>query len=62
MRNSCCFAADRGRSPGPCWYVRQVMRSGEAAHLLAAALIAVAMPLLLLDRLWSFVYSHLLPS
>jgi len=38
------------------------MRSGEAAHLLAAALIAVAMPLLLLDRLWSFVYSHLLPS
>ncbi len=52
------------------WYRRQVLlsagallglrfRSGEAAHLLAAALIAVAMPLLLLDRLWSFVYAHI---
>ena len=64
------LCADRGRSAGSRWYVRQVLRSaatllglrfrsGEAAHLLAAALIAVAMPLLLLDRLWSFVYSHI---
>ena len=64
------LCADRGRSAGSRWYVRQVLRSaatllglrfrsGEAAHLLAAALVAVAMPLLLLDRLWSFVYSHI---
>lgn len=52
------------------WYVRQVLRSaaallqlrfrsGEAAHLVSSALVAVAMPLLLLDRLWSFVYSNI---
>jgi hypothetical protein len=60
----------QGRRAGARWYGRQVLRSagtllglrfrsGEAAHLVAAALIAVAMPLLLLDRLWSFVYSHI---
>jgi hypothetical protein len=59
-----------GRAKGARWYGRQVLRSaaallglrvrsGEAAHLVAAALVAVAMPLLLLDRLWSFVYSHI---
>jgi hypothetical protein len=59
-----------GRPKAARWYGRQVLRSaavllglrfrsGEAAHLAAAALIAVAMPLLLLDRLWSFVYSHI---
>jgi hypothetical protein len=64
------LCAERDRSAASRWYVRQVLRSagtllglrfrsGEAAHLLAAALIAVAMPLLLLDRLWSFVYSHI---
>jgi hypothetical protein len=64
------ICAAQGRAAGVRWYGRQVLlsagallglrfRSGEAAHLLAAALIAVAMPLLLLDRLWSFVYSHI---
>jgi len=64
------LCAIEGRSTGSRWYVRQVLRSaatllglrfrsGEAAHLVAAALVAVAMPLLLLDRLWSFVYSHI---
>jgi hypothetical protein len=59
-----------GRTMAARWYGRQVVRSaatllglrfrsGEAAHLVAAALVAVAMPLLLLDRLWSFVYSHI---
>ena len=52
------------------WYIGQVLRSaaalvslrfrsGEAAHLVASALVAVAMPLLGLDRLWSFVYSNI---
>jgi hypothetical protein len=64
------LCAAHGRATGSRWYARQVLRSattllglrfrsGEAAHLLAAALVAVAMPLLLLDRLWSFVYSHI---
>jgi hypothetical protein len=64
------LCAAKGRPTGTRWYVRQVLRSattllglrfrsGEAAHLVAAALVAVAMPLLLLDRLWSFVYSHI---
>jgi hypothetical protein len=64
------LCASRGRPAGARWYGRQVLRSaatllglrfrsGEAAHLVAAALVAVAMPLLLLDRLWSFVYSHI---
>jgi hypothetical protein len=58
----------RGRSAGSRWYVRQVLqsaaallgirfRSGEAAYLVATV-VAVAMPLLLLDQLWSYVYSH----
>jgi len=60
----------RGRRAGSRWYSRQVVRSagslvglrfrsGEAAHLMAAAVLAVAMPLLLLDRLWRFVYSQI---
>jgi hypothetical protein len=64
------LCAERGPSAGSRWYARQVLRSaaalvglrfrsGEAAHLAAAALVAVAMPLVLLDRLWSFVYSHI---
>jgi hypothetical protein len=64
------LCAEHSPSAGSRWYVRQVLRSaaallglrfrsGEAAHLVAAALVAVAMPLLLLDRLWSFVYSHI---
>ena len=64
------LCAERGCAAGSKWYARQVIRSaaplvglrirsGEAAHLAAAALVAVAMPLLLLDRLWSFVYSHI---
>jgi hypothetical protein len=35
------------------------LRSGEAAHLFASAILAVALPLLLLDRLWRFVYSQI---
>ena len=64
------LCAERGRSSGSRWYIRQVLRSaatllslrfrsGEAAHLVAAAVVAVAMPLLLLDRLWSYVYSNI---
>ena len=64
------LCAAEGGPAGSRWYVRQVLRSaaallglrfrsGEAAHLAAAALVAVAMPLLLLDGLWSFVYSHI---
>lgn len=62
------LCAAEGRPAGSRWYVRQVLRSAllglrfrssEAAHLVAAALVAVAMPLLLLDGLWSFVYSHI---
>ncbi len=64
------LCASEGRASGSRWYMRQVLRSagtllgmrfrsGEAAHLVAAAVVAVAMPLLLLDRLWSFVYSHI---
>ena len=64
------LCAAEGHPAGSRWYVRQVLRSaatllglrfrsGEAAHLVAAALVSVAMPLLLLDRLWSFVYSHI---
>jgi len=63
------LCASEGELAASRWYGRQVVRSvagliglrfrsGEAAHLLSAA-IAVAMPLLLLDRLWSFVYSHI---
>ena len=64
------LCAARGRPAGSRWYVGQVLRSaatllgmrfrsGEAAHLVAAAVLAVAMPLLLLDRLWRFVYSQI---
>jgi len=64
------LCAAHGRPAGSRWYVRQVarsaatllgmrFRSGEAAHLVAAAVLAVAMPLLLLDRLWRFVYSQI---
>lgn len=64
------LCASQGRPAGSRWYVRQVLRStasllglrfrsGEAAHLMAAAILAVAAPLLLLDRLWRFVYSQI---
>jgi hypothetical protein len=64
------LCATRGRPAGSRWYAWQVLRSagtfaamrlrsGEAAHLFAAAILAVAMPLLLLDRLWRFVYSQI---
>jgi len=64
------LCAARGRQAGSRWYRSQVLRSvamllalrfrsGEALHLMAAAILAVAMPLLLLDRLWRFVYSNI---
>ena len=64
------LCAEHGRPAGARWYVWQVLRSaaalmglrfrsGEAGHLMAAAILAVAMPLLLLDRLWRFVYSQI---
>jgi hypothetical protein len=64
------LCAVHGRPVGARWYGRQVLRSvrdllalrlrsGEAAQLVAAALLAVATPLLLLDRLWRFVYSQI---
>jgi hypothetical protein len=60
--------AMHGPRAGGRWYSRQVllsvfslwglrMRNGEIAHVVAAAGLGVALPLLLLDRLWSFVYS-----
>jgi hypothetical protein len=63
------LCATRGRPAGSRWYVWQVLRSvpwlsrmrfrsGEAAHV-AAAMLAVALPWLLLDRLWRFVYSSI---
>lgn len=62
------LCADRGLRAGRRWYSRQVvrsiyslwslrMRNGEAAHVTAVAGFGIALPLLLLDRLWSFVYS-----
>ncbi|SPE26821.1 membrane hypothetical protein [Candidatus Sulfopaludibacter sp. SbA3] len=62
------LCATRGRRASRRWYSWQVvrslfplwdlrMRNGEAAHIVAAAGLGVALPLLLLDRLWSFVYS-----
>jgi hypothetical protein len=62
------LCADRGVRAGRRWYSRQVLRSifplwnlrmrrGEVAHVAAAAGLGMALPLLLLDRLWSFVYS-----
>jgi hypothetical protein len=63
------LCATRGRPAGSRWYAWQVlrsvwtllllrMRSGEARHLVLAVL-GVAVPLLLLDRLWCFLYSQI---
>jgi hypothetical protein len=63
------LCATRGHRAGRRWYSRQVlrsvitllglrMRSGEAMQL-SAAVLSVAVPLLLLDRLWCFVYSQI---
>ncbi|HEY6390757.1 MAG TPA: hypothetical protein VIX89_05745 [Bryobacteraceae bacterium] len=63
------LCATRGRPAGNRWYAWQVvrsvvtllglrLRSGEAMQLALAAL-SVAVPLLLLDRLWCFVYSQI---
>ncbi|HXS93395.1 MAG TPA: permease prefix domain 2-containing transporter [Candidatus Limnocylindrales bacterium] len=57
-----------GRANARRWYWSQVIRSsaaltslrmrhGDMAHVAAAAGFGVAVPLLLLDRLWTFVYS-----
>jgi len=62
------LCAEKGPRAGRRWYAQQVwrsayslwtlrMRNGEAAHVTAAAGFGIALPLLLLDRLWSFVYS-----
>jgi hypothetical protein len=62
------LCAERGTRAARRWYSWQVIRSvapmcgmrmrkGEIAHVSAAAGIGVALPLLLLDRLWCFVYS-----
>jgi hypothetical protein len=59
-----------GRPAGRRWYAWQVLRSlapllamrvrsGELVHLLWAAALLVTAPLLLLDRLWCFVYSQI---
>jgi hypothetical protein len=64
-----CLCAARGRKEGNRWYARQVLRSlpgllqlrirsGELTCLFVSAW-SVAMPLLLLDRLWCFVYSQI---
>jgi hypothetical protein len=58
------------RSVANRWYLRQVvrsvlpllglrLRSGELIGVLLSAVVSVAMPLLLLDRLWCFVYSEI---
>jgi len=60
---------ERGDGVGRRWYASQVVRSlpellrlrirsGDLTQLLAV-LASVAAPLLLLDRLWCFVYSHI---
>jgi hypothetical protein len=60
---SICLA--RGRSAGNRWYVSQVIRSivPLAGVWLQGALLrmlcAVAIPLVLVDRLWRFVYSQI---
>ena len=62
------LCAARGPRAGRRWYSWQVsrslfslwglrMRNGEVTHVAVAAGLGVALPLLLLDRLWSFVYS-----
>ena len=64
------FCEQRGRRAARRWYALQVLRSipallelrirsGELVRILLAALLGVALPLLLLDRLWSFVYSQI---
>ena len=63
------LCATRGRRKGSRWYAWQVvrsvgallrlrLRSGEAMQL-ALATLGVALPLILLDRLWSFVHSQI---
>ncbi len=58
------------RSAANRWYLRQVvrsvlpllglrLRSGELIGVLLSAVVSVTMPLLLLDRLWCFVYSEI---
>jgi hypothetical protein len=60
----------RGRGAGNRWYAWQVIRSvlpllvlrirsGELTQMVLGAALAVALPLLLLDRLWCFVYSQI---
>lgn len=60
----------RTRRAGERWYWWQVvrsvapllglrMKSGELRQAAAGALLGVAIPLLLLDRMWSFVYSQI---
>jgi len=60
----------RDRAAGARWYAWQVvrsvgpllvlrMRSGELRETMLAALLGVAVPMLLLDRLWCFVYSQI---
>lgn len=60
----------RDRTAGARWYLQQVvrsvvpllglrMRSGELRQAMLVALLGVAIPLLLLDRLWCFVYSQI---
>jgi len=60
----------RGRTAGSRWYVWQVIRSvapllglrvrsGELTQIVLVAAMAVALPMLLLDRLWCFVYSQI---
>lgn len=60
----------RGRGAGNRWYAWQVvrsvlpllglrMRSGELTQIVLVAALGVALPLLLLDRLWCFVYSQI---
>ena len=63
------LCATRGRPAGSRWYAWQVIRSivtllglrirsSEARHFVIAVL-GVAVPLLLLDRLWCFVHSQI---
>ncbi|HUA62909.1 MAG TPA: hypothetical protein VML19_29405 [Verrucomicrobiae bacterium] len=63
-----CLCEQRGQGVGKRWYASQVMRSlpdlvrlrirsGELTRSLAV-LTCIAASLLLLDRLWCFVYSH----
>jgi hypothetical protein len=60
----------RDRAAGARWYFWQVvrsvtplmrlrMRSGGLRQTTLVALLSVAVPLLLLDRLWSFIYSQI---